>query len=123
MRAQRLSSAFRMVTIAGLVIGAIGIAVLWAAGTPFPFYPPPGILILLGGALFIGLAPWRWGPAVGTALGVFIIVGFLLSGGLSNLVGSAGLGVAVGQGIQLAGVLLALITGVLALWVSYRQPE
>ena len=50
----------RILTIAGLTAGAVGIAILWAAGVEFPFYPPPGILILGFGAVFVTLAPWRW---------------------------------------------------------------
>jgi hypothetical protein len=30
-----------------------------ASGVEFPIYPPPGIVILLAGALFVELAPWR----------------------------------------------------------------
>jgi hypothetical protein len=47
----------RPVTVVGLVVGAVGIAILWAAGVEFPIYPPPGIL------------------------GLFVTVGFLVSGG------------------------------------------
>jgi hypothetical protein len=47
------------VTVAGLVVGADGIAILWASGVEFPVAIPPGLVILLVGALFVGLAPWR----------------------------------------------------------------
>ena len=57
MNVQRLLSGPRAVTIVGLVVGALGIAMLWASGVEFPIYPPPGIVILLVGALFVGLAP------------------------------------------------------------------
>ncbi len=58
---------------------------------------PPGIVILLGGALLVGLARWRWAPAVGAFLGLFIIVGFLLSpSGVPNLLGENGAGAVVG---------------------------
>lgn len=113
----------RIVTIAGLVVGALGIALLWAAGVAFPVYPPPGILLLLGGALFVGLVPRGWAPAIGVFLALFIIVGFLLSPtGVSNLVGAAGMVVAIGQAVQLVGVLIALITGSLAVKANYQKP-
>jgi len=99
-------------TMAGLVVGAIGIAILWASGVEFPFYPPPGIVILVAGALFVGLARRRWAPGVGAAMGLFVTVGFLISPtGLSNLAGEAGTSVAIGQGIQVIGVLTALVAG------------
>jgi hypothetical protein len=112
----------RAVTVLGLVVGAIGIAILWASGVEFPIYPPPGIVILLAGAVFVGLAPWRWTPGVGAFLGLFVLVGFLISPtGLSNLSGEAGTSVAIGQGIQVVGVLTALIAGVVATRANYRR--
>jgi hypothetical protein len=49
----------RTATVAGLAVGAGGIAILWASGVEFPIYPPPGIVILLAGAIFVALASWR----------------------------------------------------------------
>lgn len=113
----------RAATVAGLVVGAIGITVLWAAGVEFPVAVPPGIIILVVGALFVGLARWRWSAAVGAFLGLFIIAGFLINpSGLGNLFGEAGTAVALGQGIQLIGVLTALISGVIATRAAYRGP-
>jgi hypothetical protein len=122
MNAQRAWSEPRTVTVGGLVVGAMGIAILWASGVEFPIYPPPGILILLAGAIFVGLATWPWAPGVGAFLGLFVLVGFLISPtGLSNLSGEAGTSVAVGQGIQVVGVLTALIAGVIATRANYRK--
>ncbi|MCI0635111.1 MAG: hypothetical protein L0206_14555 [Actinobacteria bacterium] len=52
MSARRSPHGARVLTVSGLVVGAVGIAVLWASGIEFPIYPPPGILILLAGAVF-----------------------------------------------------------------------
>jgi hypothetical protein len=123
MNAQRAWSEPRTATVGGLVVGAMGIAILWASGVDFPIYPPPGIPILLAGAIFVGLATWPWAPGVGAFLGLFVLVGFLISPtGLSNLSGEAGTSVAVGQGIQVVGVLTALIAGVIAIRANYRKP-
>jgi hypothetical protein len=122
MRGQKQPSAVRLTTIGGLIVGAVGIAILWMSGVPFPIYPPPGIIILLVGALIVGLTPWRWAPIVGTLLGLFVFTGFLISPtGLSNLFGQAGLAVAIGQGIQILGVLTALIAGAFGTWTNYRK--
>jgi hypothetical protein len=125
MKARRAPSGQRAATVAGLVVGAVGIAILWASGVEFPFYPPPGMVILLAGALFVGLAPWPWAPGVGAFLGLFVTVGFLVSPtGRTNLAGQAGASVAVGQGIQVIGVLTALIAGVIATRANYgRSPR
>ena len=56
MKPQGSSSGPRTATMVGLVVGAIGIAILWWSGVEFPFYPPPGIIILAAGTIFIALA-------------------------------------------------------------------
>ena len=113
----------RAATIAGLLIGAAGIAILWAAGVPFPTAVPPGLVILVAGALLVGFVRRRWTTAVGAFLGLFVVVGFLVSPtGLSNLTGKAGALVAFGQAVQQVGVLTALIAGVLATRAAYRDP-
>ncbi|MGH9245419.1 MAG: hypothetical protein ACRD29_14110 [Acidimicrobiales bacterium] len=106
-------------TVIGLAVGAIGIAILWASGVEFPFYPPPGLVILAVGAAFVALAKWRWAPGVGAFLGLFVIVGFVISSlvsgeAIDNLFGEAGTGPVIGSAIQLIGVTTALIAGVLA---------
>ncbi|MEU7613017.1 hypothetical protein [Micromonospora sp. NPDC049204] len=114
----------RTFTIAGLVVGATGIGVLWAAGVDFPIAVPPGMIILLAGALFVALAPWRWSPVVGALLGLFVAVGFLISPtGVDNLLGRHGADVATGQAIQLVGVLTALVAGALATRAARRVPQ
>jgi hypothetical protein len=122
MSAPRSPHGARALTVVGLVVGAVGIAVLWMSGIEFPVYPPPGILILVAGAVFT-FVPLRWAPGVGAFLGLFVFVGFLASPtGLTNLVGEAGTSVAIGQGIQAVGVLTAVIAGVISTWTNYRTP-
>ncbi len=106
----------------GLVVGAIGIGILWASGVTFPIYPPPGILILLAGTVFVALAKWWWAPAVGALLGLFVTVGFLISPtGIPNFIGDHGTSVAVGSWIQVAGVVTAMVAGVIATLANYRS--
>jgi hypothetical protein len=132
----RTSSGERAVTVAGLVVGAAGIAVLWASGVEFPVAIPPGLVILLVGALFVGLAPWRWATGVGAFMGLFVTCGFLISGGIPNLLGADGgtlfgtpnpvgrdtLGTIMGTWLQMIGALTALIAGVIATRNNYRNP-
>jgi hypothetical protein len=121
MNGQSRLSGPRAATVVGLVAGAVGIAVLWASGVEFPIYPPPGIVILLAGAIFVSLASWPWAPAVGAFLGLFVTVGFLVSGGPPNLVGREGASVAIGSWIQMVGVLTALVAGVMATRANNRD--
>ena len=96
---------------------------LWAAGVKFPVIPP-GIIILLVGAVFVAMARWRWAPAVGVLLGAFITVGFLASPqGIPNITGDSGGTVAIGQAIEQLGVTAAIVAGVLALRAAYRRPR
>jgi hypothetical protein len=117
-----MASKARALTVVGLVTGALGIGILWLSGIEFPVYPPPGIVILLAAALF-GLTPLRWSPAVGALLALFVFVGFVVSPtGLSNLTGDAGTSIAIGQAIQVVGVLIAVVAGGVSTWTSYRTP-
>jgi hypothetical protein len=121
MNGQSRLSGPRAATVVGLVAGAVGIAILWASGVEFPIYPPPGIPILLAGAIFVALATWPWAPGVGAFLGLFVTVGFVVSGGPPNLVGRDGTIVAIGTWIQMTGVLTALIAGIIATRTNYRK--
>jgi len=114
---------WRLATVLGLAVGAVGIGILWASGRiDFPFYPPPGFLILVAGALGVALLRASWAPALGTALGVFMVIGFLTSSGMDNLTGAAGPVVAIGSAVQMTGMLVALVAGTVALRKEIRQP-
>lgn len=109
----------RGLTTLGLAGGAIGIAVLWAAGVEFPFYPPPGLLILAAGAGLVSMVKRPWAAGVGAFLGLFVLVGFVVSSlvsgaGIGNLTGAAGIGGSIGSAIQLIGVTTAMVAGVFA---------
>src|SRR5215216_7425319 len=79
---------------------------------------------------------WWWATGVGAFLGLFVTLGFLISGGIPNLVGGDGssffgapnpidrdtLGTVIGTWIQMIGVLTALIAGVIATVNNYRKP-
>ena len=112
----------RAVLVGGLLVGALGIAILWAAGVDFPVAVPPGLVILVVGAAVVLGFRTTWADAVGGFLGLFVIVGFVLSGingeGFDNLLGDNGADVALGQVVQLVGVVVAAVSG--ALLVSRR---
>ena len=107
----------RTVLVAALLVGATGIAILWAAGVDFPVAVPPGLVILAVGAAVVAGFRNRWADGVGGLLGLFVVVGFVLSGingeGFDNLLGRHGAAVALGQVVQLLGVVTATVTGAL----------
>jgi hypothetical protein len=123
MTVSRSLSGPRAATVAGLLVGVLGIALLWASGRiHWPIYPPPGIVNLLLGALLVGLAPWRWAPAVGAFMGSILIVGVVLSGGPPNLVGGKGTTVAIGNWVMIVGGCTAMVAGVIATRAEHRSP-
>jgi hypothetical protein len=82
-------------------------------------------LILGAGAVFVAMAKWPWTPGVGAFLGLFVIAGFVVSSvisgeGIGNLTGDAGIGGVIGSAIQLIGVTIALVAGVLAVRQEFR---
>src|SRR5689334_18157349 len=93
----------RTTVFAGLVLGAAGIALLWAGGVEFPAVVPPGMLILLAGAAVVVLIRRPWSSWLAAGLGLFVTVGFLLSGingdGFDHLLGRDGFVIALGQSI------------------------
>ena len=103
------------VTLIGLVVGAVGIAILWASASSsrstrrrassscWPARPSSRSLDGPGHRL--------WGHSSA----FFVTIGFLISPtGWSNLTGEAGASVAIGRTIRVIGVLTALIAGVVA---------
>jgi hypothetical protein len=109
----------RAATVVGLVTGGVGIAVLWAGGVEFPVVVPPGIVMLGVGATIVSLIRRRWTLGLGAFLGLFVTVGFLISGtGIDNLAGDHGVVVALGQALEVIGVVTALIAGAVGVRVQ-----
>jgi hypothetical protein len=105
----------RGAAVTGLLVGAAGIGLLWLGGVEFPIAVPPGLVILLVGAALVAGVRRTWTAWLACALGVFVAVGFVVSGfngdGFDHLLGRDGFIVALGQVVQLAGVLLAAVSG------------
>jgi hypothetical protein len=104
----------RTSAVAGLLLGALGIAVLWAGGVDFPVVVPPGLVILVVGAAVVTAFRTRWSAALACLLGMFILVGFVVSpSGFDNITGDLGFVVACGQAIEVVGVAVAAVSGAL----------
>jgi hypothetical protein len=114
---ERNALASRSVLVGSLLVGAAGIALMWAGGVDFPVAVPPGIVILVIGAVVAAGWRSRWSAALGAFLGLFVLVGFVVScfagDGVDNLTGDAGALVALGQVVQLVGVAVATVSGTL----------
>ncbi|THV37069.1 hypothetical protein [Glycomyces buryatensis] len=113
---------------AGLGLAASGIGILWAVGVEFPIYPPPGMLITSTMLAFFVLTRGRstWAALFPLLLGLSNVIGFSIEGivggvGIGNLTGESGRGPMLGQAVNIAGVLIALTAGSIALTAARRR--
>lgn len=112
-------------TVAALLVAAAGIVIQIFSGIDFPTVPP-GLVILLVAAGLVALGPWRWTPIVGAVLGVWLLVGFTLSGEAGRLFDPIQVGGFVGLWIQLLAIIVAIVAGIVATVRNFRvgaRPE
>jgi hypothetical protein len=107
-------------TVAALLVAALGFAMQIVFGLSVPTIPP-GLLILVVAAALVALVPQRWAPGIGVVVGVFMLVGFFASGALLNLVDPARLGVLVGAWVQFIAVIVTTVTGLVTIAQNYRR--
>ena len=118
-RPSSLSSASKL-TVAALLVAALGFAIQIFSGIDVPTVPP-GLVILVVAATVVGLLPWRWVPVVGAFVGLFLFVGFFASGALGNLLDPSRFGVLVGAWIQFLALIVAVAGGLVATIQNYRK--
>ena len=106
------------VTVAALLVAAFGFAIQILSGVEVPTVPL-GIVILLVAAGLVALSPWRWAPAIGIVVGLFVFVGFFASGAVSNLFDPSRFGVLVGAWIQFLAVIAVIVAGGVATTRNY----
>ena len=117
---RRLNS-LTFVSLAGLLVGIVGLLVQWAADPskfsageqPFGIAFPPGILFILGaGLLTLGAARWWWHPVFAVLISCWIVVVGGLAGQLTPNLFSPNPGTVAGNVIMSVGLALAGIAGV-----------
>ena len=118
-RPSSLSSASKL-TVAALLVAALGFAIQIFSGIDVPTVPP-GLVILVVAATVVALLPWRWVPVVGAFAGLFLFVGFFASGALGNLLDPSRFGVLVGAWIQFLALIVAVAGGLVATIQNYRE--
>ena len=105
-------------TVAALLVAAFGFAIQIFSGVEVPTVPL-GLVILLVAAGLVALSPWRWAPAIGIVVGLFMFVGFFASGAVSNLFDPSRFGVLVGAWIQFLAVIAVIVAGGVATTRNY----
>lgn len=114
------SSTARVVTIVGLLLGAIGIGLQKMAGIAMPVVPP-GLVILLVAAVLMLRPQWKWAAIVGLLAGLAEVAGFVGSGGARRLGSTDPFGAFASSWVRLIGIVLAVVFGALAIKAAYSK--
>lgn len=112
------------IQVVGLIAGPVGIGIQIATGVDsFPLIPP-GAVLMLAGAIVVALVPWRWTPVVGLLAAAWIGVGALVTPEAGQRLSTpSDIGPFVGMTVQLAGVIVAVLAGVIAVLHAVRIPQ
>jgi hypothetical protein len=116
----RLSGSGRL-NVVGTVVAAAGILVQYFADVEdFPTIPP-GPIILLAAAALVAFGSWRWTPAVGVIVPLFVLVGGVIAtmAGNGALTDPAEVGGFTGAVIQFLGLITAVAAGIVAARQSF----
>ena len=97
-----------------LLTAAVGIVLQILGGADYPVVPP-GIIILVASAAVVWFVPWRGAPLAGIAAALFLVFGLFAAGQASRLVEVETVPDTVGLWAQMIGVLVALVSAVVAL--------
>jgi hypothetical protein len=110
----------RLVQGAALVLAAAGVLTLYLVGVPgFPTIPPGPIILGLAGILVLATR-WRVMLIVGLVAAAFVAVGGLLEGSVwGRLADPADLGPFLGALLQYVGLVVALVSGAVAVKEAY----
>jgi hypothetical protein len=113
----RLSPAARLNAL-GLAVAATGIMIQYVSGVDYPTIPP-GPVILLAAAGVVAFAPWRRAPVAGLVAAAFVslggVVATIAGKGFTETLGDPSeLGGFLGALVQIAGLVIALPAGVVA---------
>jgi hypothetical protein len=113
----RLSPAARLNAL-GLAVGATGIMIQYVSGVDYPTIPP-GPIILLAAAGVVAFGPGRRAPVAGLVAAAFVslggVVATMAGKGFTETLGDPSeLGGFLGALVQIAGLVIALPAGVVA---------
>jgi hypothetical protein len=103
---------------AGIALVASGLGIIVQILGGAEEYPaiPPGAIILVVAGLAVFAWRWRWSPVIAVAVAGFILIGAFLTEGTADRLGVPGnLGQFLGTALQMAGVVVALVAGVVGL--------
>jgi len=111
-----LSRAKRL-NVVGLLVAFIGLLILIGSGIV------PQSVLVLALLLLVAFLPFRWTPILGVVLPLFMLVGAITSSAslvslLTNLANTTGF---LGMGLQMLGLITAVLAGIVATVQNYRS--
>jgi hypothetical protein len=118
-----------LVSLAGLVVGIIGLLVQWAADPakftrgeqPFGITFPPGILFIAGaGLLVLATSRWWWHSVFAVLIAFWIVVVGGLANQLTPNLFSSNPGTVAGNLVMSGGLVLAGVAGVTSMITARR---
>lgn len=113
------STPYRL-TLAGLLVTALGIAILYVSGGEMPVVPPGFVMLLIAAAL-VWKGPWRWTPIAGIVAALAEAGGFFGSGSAANLFDLGEFGIFAGTWVRLVGIVLALVFSIAATRLAFAK--
>lgn len=129
LRPDRLSRS-TLISLAGLLVGIVGLVIQWLADPskfaeavpPVGVAFPPGIaFIIASGLLMLLTARWWWHAAFGVVIAFWIAGVGALAGKLTPNLTSHNPGTVAGNVVMTAGLVLTVITGVLSMIAARRR--
>lgn len=112
-------------TLAGLAVGVLGLLVQWIAAPQLfgSFGFPPGIIYVVAAGVIVWLdRRSTWSPSAAVALALWIVIGGLAGGNLTENLASGDVGIIAGNLVMVLGLLVAAVAGVLAIRHNRRHP-
>jgi hypothetical protein len=107
------------ITVISLIAAAAGVVIQIISGADYPKVPPV-FFILLTPAGLIAFTRWRWTPVIAIVGGLFLVFGLFASGTVARLFNFTRFGVSAGLWIQMLGVTIAIIAGIINIAKNYR---
>ena len=118
-------------TVGGLIALAIALWMQWMSGDPaYPKFPPGPVIFLAAAGIIVLAARWWWTPLIGALIALLVTSGFLVRLHMATMrlthpgaVGGFAAGIWIGTVLQVAGLAVTDVAGLVATFQNYRHRE
>lgn len=107
-------------TVASLIVAAVGVVIQIISGHPYPTVPPVFFILLIPAGL-IAFGRWRWTPISAVIAGLFLTFGLFSSGSTPRLFDLSNFGDSAGLWIQTLATAVAVVAAIIATIQNYRS--